>query len=319
MMYKIKKFLGDPYYVLGNFMMKHCPKLMPDRYFLKVKWKRCMGYELDLKHPKTFNEKLQWLKLYDRKPEYTIMVDKYRAKQWVEDRVGKQYVIPTLAIYNSAEEIDLNQLPDQFVLKCNHDSGSVVICRDKKSFDFDAAKQKLSKALRKNYYWDSGEWPYKNVKPMILAEPFLFESEVDDINDYKFYCFDGEPKVFYITSNREGVGGVREDFFDINGNHLDMNQKGYFVNDTLPIIPKGINVMINLARKLSIGMKHLRVDFYESSDRLFVGELTFYDGAGFSPFYPDEWNSIVGDWIKLPTDDIKHCVFSANSICERTK
>jgi len=146
-MNKIKKFFGDPYYVLGHYMIRHCPNLMSDKYFLKVKWKRCMGYELDLKHPKTFNEKLQWLKLYDRKPEYTIMVDKYRAKQWVADRVGEQFVIPTLAVYHSADEIDLNQLPDQFVLKCNHDSGSVVICRDKKSFDFEAAKRKLNNAL----------------------------------------------------------------------------------------------------------------------------------------------------------------------------
>ena len=156
---KLKRYVQDPYYALGYDMIKKCPHLMSDKFYLSVLWKMKMGYKLDWKHPKTFNEKLQWLKLYDRNPLYTTLVDKYRVKQWVADKIGEQYVIPTLAVYNSVDEIDLDKLPNQFVLKCNHDSGSVVICRDKPSFDLEAARRKLGVALRKNFYWEAREWP----------------------------------------------------------------------------------------------------------------------------------------------------------------
>jgi len=305
MMNKIKKFFGDPYYVLGHYMIRHCPNLMSDKYFLKVKWKRCMGYELDLKHPKTFNEKLQWLKLYDRKPEYTIMVDKYRAKQWVADKVGEQFVIPTLAVYHSADEIDWNQLPDQFVLKCNHDSGSVVICRDKKSFDFEAAKRKLNNALKKNYYWDSGEWPYKHVKPMILAEPFLFESEADDIVDYKMMTFHGEVKCSFTCTNRRSGKGLNVTFFDTNWEKMPFVRA--YPAEIKPIEkPVSYEKMVEVAEKLGEYIPFSRVDFYEIKGMPYFGEITLYPGAGYEQFDPKEWDRTLGDWIKLPTDDMKH-------------
>ncbi len=167
---KLKRYLRDPYHEIGYDMLWRHPDLMPDKWYLKSLWKRTFGYELDLKHPKTFNEKLQWLKLYDRNPEYTIMVDKYHAKQWVADRIGAEYVIPTLAVYDSVDDIDLDKLPDQFVLKCNHDSGNVVICKDKSVFDLQAAREKLGAALKNDYYLKWREWPYKNVKRCVFAE-----------------------------------------------------------------------------------------------------------------------------------------------------
>lgn len=283
-------------------MIKKCPHQMSDKFYLSVLWKMVMGYKLDWKHPKTFNEKLQWLKLYDRKPEYTTMVDKYRAKQWIADKIGEQYVIPTLAVYNSVDKIDLDQLPNQFVLKCNHDSGSVVICRNKSSLDLAAAKRKLGDALKKNFYWEAREWPYKNVTRRVFAEEYLEAVDGKEVLDYKFFTFNGEPKFCYITSGRESASGLKEDFFDIKGNLLNLNQEGFNNAETPPPIPVNYDKMIEISRILANGTFHVRVDFYEIEGSLFVGELTFFDGGGFCPFYPEEWNRIIGDWIKLPTD-----------------
>ena len=177
-------------------------------------WKKYMGYELDLEHPKTFNEKLQWLKLYDRKPIYTTLVDKYRAKQWIADKIGEQYMIPTLAVYHSVDEIDLEPLPDKFVLKCNHDSGSVVICKDKFTFDLGAAKEKLGKALKENYYWDSREWPYKHVKRCIIAEKYMEDEAGNDIVDYKMMSFNGKVKCSFTCTNRRSGEGLHVTFYD---------------------------------------------------------------------------------------------------------
>ena len=169
----IRKFLKDPKYVAGNYIFKRRPNLLPDRWYIEIMYKKIFGHKIDLRHPKTFNEKLQWLKLYDRNPLYTTLVDKYRVKQYVADKIGAEYVIPTLAVYNSVDEIDLDKLPNQFVLKCNHDSGSVAICRDKKTFDLEAAKKKLDKGLKQNFYLLAREWPYKNVKRCIIAEQYM--------------------------------------------------------------------------------------------------------------------------------------------------
>lgn len=299
---KIRRYIDNPYYALGYDMIKKCPHLMSDKFYISVLWKMVMGYELDWEHPKTYNEKLQWLKLYDRKPIYTTMVDKYRAKQWIADRIGEQYVIPTLAVYNSVDEIDLYKLPDQFVLKCNHDSGSVAICRDKSTFDLEAAKRKLGDALKKNFYWEEREWPYKNVKRCVFAEKYLEVDEGKDLSDYKLFTFNGEPKFCYITSGRDSATGLKEDFFDMNGNLLVLNQKGFRNAEITPLLPANYDKMIELSRRIAVGTSHLRVDYYEINGRLFIGELTFFDGGGFVPFYPDEWNRTAGDWIKIPTD-----------------
>lgn len=307
---KIKRFAKDPYYSFGWVLIDRCPRLMSDKYFLSVFWKRHMGYTFNWDNPKTFREKLQWIKVFDQKPEYTIMVDKFRAKQWIAERIGEQYVIPTLAVYNSIDEIDLDKLPNQFVLKCNHDCGSVVICRDKTKFDLNAAKRKLGEGLKRNFYWYFREWPYKNVKRCIIAEQFICEEGTNtqkwqDLHDYKFYCFNGEPRIFCITSNRGLSSGLCEDFYDIKGVHLDIRQRGYDNANPYPELPVNLDLMVALARVLSENTLQLRVDFYEVNGKVYMGELTFFDGAGLCPFNEDKYDRMLGDWIELPVSEKK--------------
>lgn len=295
---KLKRYARDPYYALGNDMIQKCPHLMSDKFYLSVLWKMKMGYKLDWKHPKTFNEKLQWLKLYNHDALYITLVDKYRVKQWVAEKIGKQYVNPTLAVYNSVDEIDLDALPAQFVLKCNHDSGSVVICKDKATFDLDAAKRKLRVAMKKNFYWEAREWPYKNVKRVILADEYLDDHLGDELRDYKFYCFNGEPKIVYCTNKGRDI---YENFYDMDFNTMDISH-GFRRFEPEITKPEGFETMKRNAALLSAGIPFVRVDFNEVEGRVLFGEFTFFDWAGFCKIQPKEWDDILGDWIKLPTD-----------------
>lgn len=295
---RIIKFLRNPYYVLGHYLMKNYPHMMSDRYFIKVAWKQYMGYELDLKHPKTYNEKAQWLKLYDRNPLYTFLVDKYRVKKWVADRIGEDHVIPTLSVYESVEDIILDELPDKFVLKCNHDSGSVVICNDKSEFAFDKCKQKLDCALKTNYYWTSREWPYKNVKRLIMAEPLLCGSE---INDYKIYCFNGKPEMILVVSERfSNSGGPYFNYYNLQGELLPIKWGGMNNPEGEVLASASLDKMIEMATILSQGLPHVRMDFYDINGHVYFGEYTFYDSAGFDKIHPLEWDYRLGSLIVLP-------------------
>lgn len=295
---KLKRYCRDPYHEIGYDMLWKHPDRMSDRWYLKSLWKRTFGYELDLNHPRTFNEKLQWLKLYDRNPLYVTLVDKYRVKQWVAERIGEQYVIPTLAVYNSVDEIDLDSLPDKFVLKCNHDSGNVVICKDKSTFDLQAAKQKLAVALKYDYYLQWREWPYKNVEKCIFAEEYLEEFLETGGADYKFFCFDGVVKAMFVATERFS-DEVKFDFFDSDFNHLDLYQLHPMSGKTIPK-PKGFEEMKEIAASLSKGFPHIRIDLYETKGGIYFGEFTFFHHAGFEPFHPDRWDLIFGEWLTLP-------------------
>ncbi|MBR3411524.1 MAG: hypothetical protein IKG81_02420 [Bacteroidales bacterium] len=442
---KIRRYLADPYYNIGYDMYRKCPRLMPDKYYVSIMWKMIMGYQLDLHHTRTFNEKLQWLKLYDHNPLYTQLVDKYRVKEWVAKRIGDDYVIPTLAVYRNVDEIDVSQLPDKFVLKCNHDSGSVVICEDKSKFDLNAAKKRLGEAMGENFYWRAREWPYKNVKRCIFAERFMVEDtasqgkqeirliseaeviEVDmenlkwhrarvygaqwdiieksireiidsdsqydreitknnlislckilgtevsqisgelyyikdgvmfgdltvedgeslkgfnpsnigfqdseqrkvsvkekrelngwimkkngyviflhsklkiqefsGLKDYKFFCFSGEPRIMYIANDSAAYPTMN--FYDMDYSPLPL-----YTRDPPALIeperPQNFEEMKLLAAKLSEGIPHVRVDFYENRGKVLFGEMTFFHMGGFSEVHPREWNLLMGDWIKLP-------------------
>ena len=296
------KTLKTFYYkiALAAFRYRHIRLLMPDKMALQLQWMKNFGTELDLRHPKTFNEKLQWLKLYDRNPLYTTLVDKYRVKQWVADKIGEEYVIPTLAVYQSVDEIDLDKLPNQFVLKCNHDSGSVVICRDKATFDLEAAKAKLQKGLRRNFYLQSREWPYKNVKRCILAEKYLKSIDNSGIPDYKFFTFDGVAKALFIATGRQNQNEeTRFDFFDMTFKHLEVTN-GHPNAAVLPSQPTCFHEMQSLVEKLSQGIPHVRVDFYEVDGKAYFGEMTFAHWGGFVPFNPNDFDKTMGEWIKLP-------------------
>ena len=229
------------------------------------------------------------------------MVDKVEVKNFISEKVGKEYVIPTIGVWNDFGEINFDYLPNEFILKKTYDSGSYFICKDKSSIDKEAARKRLNTTSR-DYYIFSREWPYKGLKHRIIAEPLLHDGNSSVLTDYKFFTFNGEPKFFYVTSNRNSNGAVNEDFFDINGNLMKLNQKGYYNNPITPPLPKNMKKMVEFARILAKDTYHLRVDFYELNGKLYVGEMTFFDGGGFDSFVPEEYNKIFGDWLKLPID-----------------
>ena len=297
----IKDFIirGDNW-IFYHLRAKGVFNKMSDEAYLKMLWRRRFRKKLNLENPKTFNEKLQWLKLHDRKPEYTRMVDKYEAKQYVAERIGEAYIIPTLGVWDSFDQIDFDALPDQFVLKCTHDSGGLAICRDKATFDKEKAKEKIERSLKRNYYWSCREWPYKDMKPRIIAEKYMEDAKTRELRDYKFFCFDGVAKALFVATERQKEGEeVKFDFFDMDFKHLDFRQ-GHPNAQKCPEKPEMFIEMKELAGKLSQGIPHLRVDFYEVNGKVYFGELTFFHFSGLVPFRPEKWDRIFGSWINLP-------------------
>lgn len=295
---KIIKYICDKNYrfSVNNYLGLY--KCVDDEHFLKWVYYRKMNKRLDLENPKTFNEKLNWLKLYDRNPIYTTMVDKYASKKFMIEKIGKEYVVPLLGgPWYSFDEINFDALPDRFVLKTNHDSGGVLLCRNKASFDKKKARSFFKKHLSRNYYWSCREWPYKNIRPCIFAEEYLEDGSGDAIYDYKFFCFNGEPKIMYLS--RDKAEDPRTDFFDMEYQHLNLQMRDPNA-DVLPEKPIRFEEMKTLAKRLSQGIPHVRVDFFMVGDRLFIGETTFFHCAGFVSVKPDIWNTILGDWITLP-------------------
>lgn len=284
--------------MLGIALLSHFGTWLPDSLYLKIMFRLKMGHRLDLKNPSTFNEKLQWLKLYNRKPEYTRMVDKSEAKIVAENILGKGYVIPTLGVWDKFEDIDFNSLPDRFVLKTTNGGGGggVIICRDKTKLNSVSAAKQLNSSLKANIYRHLKEWPYKNVKPRILAEQFMVD-ESGELRDYKFYCFNGEPKVFLVASER--FSGHRT-YFDMEGNHLPFTQGGTN-NPVTPALPSTFEEMKQVAKKLSHGLPHVRIDLYSVDEKVYFGEFTFFDSSGFEKFTPREWDDVFGEWLELPT------------------
>lgn len=275
-------------------------KFVSDKTCLKILYHMYFGKKLNLENPQTFNEKLQWLKLYDRKPEYTRMVDKYEVKKYVAERIGEQYIVPTYGVWDHFDEIDFDRLPEQFVLKCTHDSGSINICKNKKTFDKKHAKKVLENSLKVNMFWMSREWPYKNVKPRIIAEKYLKDLGNEVLPVYKFMCFDGEPKIIQTIQNDKQINETI-DYFDIKWNLLKLRQN--FPNSVNPLPrPKNLEHMIEIARILSKDIPFVRVDLYEVNGETKFSEHTFYSDAGNSKFEPEDWDKGIGSWIKLPED-----------------
>jgi glycosyltransferase involved in cell wall biosynthesis len=256
-----------------------------------------MGKRLKLNPPVTYNEKLQWLKLYDRAPRYTQMVDKYEVRKYIADKIGEEYLIPLLGVWDRFDDIDFDKLPDQFVLKCTHDSGSVFICKEKNDCNIKAAKKKISKSLKKNYYHHYREWPYKNIKPRVIAEQFMVDESGIELKDYKFFCFDGVPKMLFIASDRPH--DTRFDFYDIEFNHLPFEQGHPWATKQINK-PEDFNEMLEIAAELSQNIPHVRVDLYDINGKIYFGELTFTHYSGSVPFRPEVWDTKIGNWLKLP-------------------
>lgn len=289
----------------GEFMASLVENLSPlfgDEHYLKLIFKYRMGYSLDLSNPTTYNEKIQWLKLYDRQPRYTSLVDKHEVKSYVKKKVGTQYVIPEIGLWDKPEDIEWDKLPDQFVLKTTHGGGNsgVIVCKDKRSLDKDKVIIRLNESLKQDLYKDSREWPYKNVKKRILAEEFVEDEKTKELRDYKFFCFDGEVRFLFVGSERQKPGeDVKFDFFDKDYNHLNIRQ-GHPNSKALPEKPSCFEEMKKVAAKLSEGIPHVRVDLYEANGQVYFGEMTFYHFGGVVPFVPNTWDKEFGEMIHLP-------------------
>lgn len=277
--------------------IRYALRFMPDELYIQLNYFAHFKKFANLRNPTTYNEKLNWLKLHDRNPLYTNLVDKYEVKSYVEKIIGRGYTIPTLGVWDSVNKIDFDFLPNQFVLKCTHDSEGLVICRDKKKLDVQAAKEKLKNALAQNFFYIGREWPYKNVRPRIIAEQYMEDHTDGELRDYKFFCFDGEPKLMFVASDR-GQNKTKFDYYDLEFNHVNILQKYPNASESLRR-PETFAQMIDFSRKLSNGFPHVRVDFYEVNGHLYFGEMTFYHFSGFMPFKPDKWDRILGDWLKL--------------------
>ena len=272
---------------------------MDDREFLERKFKAIFHRKIDLENPQTMNEKMQWLKLYDRNPRYTMMVDKYKVRDYIAEQLGEEYLIPLLGVWDDPDDIDFNKLPDQFVLKCNHNSGlGMCICKDKSKLDIKKTKTELRKGLKQDYYLTGRECPYKDVPRKIIAEKYMLDVKTGELMDYKFYCFDGEMKFAMVNSDRISDEPTKADYFDRNFNWLDFTW-GYQHDARKPEKPEGFEEMVQIAEKLSKGIPHVRVDLYYCNHHIYFGELTFFDGSGFDRIEPTEWDYKIGRWIKL--------------------
>lgn len=274
---------------------------IPDESYLKLKYKLVMGTKLDLENPKTFNEKLQWLKLHDRNPEYTKMVDKYEAKEYVANIIGKEYIIPTLGVWDKFDDIDFDALPNEFVLKPTHTSGNVFICKDKSKIDYKKLKKQVNKWLKRDYYRIHREWPYKNVKPRIIAEKYMENFNDEELKDYKLMCFNGKVKFAFTCTDRYSEDGLKVTFFDLNWHKLPF-ERHYSSSNKYIEEPKNYEFMKKLAEELSQDIPFVRVDFYEINGKIYFGELTFYPGAGFEEFNPEIWDQKIGDMLELPKE-----------------
>lgn len=298
---KLIKFIVNEEYRFLVLAERGRTAYMSSEDFLKKLYEIKMGKALNLDNPTNYTEKLQWLKLFDHKPEYTTMVDKCAAKEYVANKIGHQYIIPTLGIWDDPEKIDFSILPDKFVIKCNHNSGlGMYICHDKSMMDISKVKKNLKRGMAQNYYLTGREWPYKNVKPLIIAESYMEDSHYKELRDYKFFTFDGVPKVLYITQGRGKGKETVADFFDMEFNHLPFAIDHNMANIP-PQKPECFEEMKRLATILSEGMPQLRVDFYEVDGRIYFGEMTFFHCSGFERFHPEEWDKTFGEWLVLPS------------------
>ena len=299
-MKKILKYLKNPKLLLLKLDQNGIVRLKDEEY-IKLLYESIFGKKLDLDNPQTFNEKLQWLKLHDRNELYKKLVDKYEVKKYVESIIGKEYIIPTINKYEKFDEIKFDELPNQFVLKCTHDSGGIVICKDKKQLDIDNARKKINKSLKNNFYYMFREWPYKNVKPRIIIESFMDDGVNSQLVDYKLQCFWGKVDNILVCVDRDKETGVKYHYFDTNWKYLKycpypgINEKNINISK-----PKQLDKMIKIAERLSAGIPEVRIDLYIIHGKIYFGEYTFFTNGGFDTTITSDADIILGEKLKLP-------------------
>lgn len=281
-----------------DFIGKH----MSDKRYIKWVYRLTNGEKLNLDNPMTFNEKMNWIKLYDRNPQYTTMAGKYTAKEFVSKRLDStEIIVPCLGLYNHFDEIDFDKLPQQFVIKTTHDSSGVVVCRDKSKLNIEEAKKKIEKSLKRDFFMVSREWPYKDIQHKVIVDQFIDNHTDHEMTDYKFWCFNGEPKVVYVTNKGKSI---RENFYDMDWNILDIDH-GFPRSKPEFEKPEALEEMKRIASRLSEGIPFLRVDFFYVDGHIWFGECTFFDWGGMRAFKSKEWEKKLGDWISLPEKEIQ--------------
>jgi len=293
----LKKKVGDT--IISLFTNFTPLFFLPDPFYNRLRYFRKTGKFLNLKNPVTYDEKIQWHKIYNRQPHYPALADKYEVRKFVAETIGEKYLIPNFGVWNSFDEIPFDQLPEQFVLKCTHDCGSIRICKDKNSADLKKLRRFFRRRLLGNHYWQGREWVYKNIKPRIIAEKFMAEEAGDSLKDYKIFCFNGEPKIIVVTFGKYSNKKARN-CYSPQWEYQPVSLKVKTAPDVIIEKPKCLDEMLDLSRKLSAGMIHVRVDFYIVGENIYFGELTFHNASGFSKFDPPEWNKTFGDWMVLP-------------------
>ena len=296
---KLLFYFNHPKEFAFRMLARNAHRFKDDVKYINLKWWVANFYgreKINWDNPVTFNEKLNWLKIHNRKPVYTQMADKSQAKEIVARKVGEQYVAKLYGVYQSFDDIDFDKLPNQFVLKCTHDSGSMIICKDKASLNKNEAKERLERALKAEYFFLSREWPYKDIKPQILAEEYLDDHVGSELRDYKFWCFNGVPRVVYFTNKGENI---YENFYDLDFNPLDISH-GFTRHKPEFTKPDTLQEMVDVATKLSEGIPFVRVDFFNVDGKVYFAEFTFFDWGGFKPFTNKEWDVKLGSWIELP-------------------
>lgn len=270
---------------------------VPDKAFVKLEYRIKLGKKLDLELPQRYNEKIQWLKLYDHNPKYTKLVDKYEVREYVRNLIGEEYLIPAYGVYDTFDDIDFDQLPNEFVLKPTHTSGDVFLCKDKSKIDMTRLRKEVNSWMGKNYFYYHREWPYKNIKPRIVCEKFMSEDADSRIKDYKFFCFNGKSEMMFVASDR-GTD-TKFDFYDMDFTHLNVKQH-YPKSPSAMVKPANYEEMITLTQTLAKDFPHVRIDLYSINGKIYFGEFTFYHFSGFEEFEPDSFDYDLGSKIQLP-------------------
>lgn len=301
---KLLKLMKDPSVIAVYLLGKGLLNWMDDEQYLKIAYRLRMKKRLNLDDPKSFNEKLQWLKLYNRRSEYTVMVDKYAVRQHVADTVGAEYLIPLIGVWNDPKDIDFSALPDQFVLKCNHNSGlGMCVCKDKSALNIKKARSELRKGMRQDFYLNGREWPYKNVPRKIVGEKYMADESGIELKDYKIYCFDGRPEFIQVMCGRRR-GSYYLSHYSLDWQPIRVTRNKHKIYDQPIPRPAHLDEMIDIARKLSDGIPYVRIDLYYAEDRVFFGEMTFYPSSGYVMFSEEEEDLKEGGMIKLPAKRI---------------
>lgn len=298
LMNSLYKIIKDPKLILSYIISTKYFNRVPDKAYLEMKYRIKMNKKLDFEKVKSFNDKLQWLKLYDRKDDYPYLVDKYHVRKFVKEKIGEEYLIPLVGVYDGLSELDFSKLPNQFVLKATHDSGSVIVCKDKSKLNIKEVQKKLNKSLKTNFYYRHREWTYKNLKPRIICEKYMEDRSDRDLKDYKVFCFNGEPQIIQVDFDR--FTSHKRNLYDLNWNYLSVEYKCSTDENVKIQKPKKLEEMLDLSRTLAEKLTFIRIDFYSINNKLYFGEMTFYPEAGFGKFKPEYYDLILGEKLILP-------------------